>query len=366
MKKLGLGFAILTAFVLLPLGGFCQSNPPANGGEENNAPATTTVAGIVRTVQDVPVPGAAVRVVHLASGRSWASWTDEDGKFSFPSLPAGRYRLEAKQLGFGASQLEVYFAEGATTEAQLMLHVDASSTAAADAKPETEAQPAAVNASTAPENVKSPGPAEESTSTVTKNGNQHQTAAENPASGPTAGKPSAKASSSQKSHHKGFQQLETKGQPTPAEANTTSPSENAQSGSNNSKGTAQQQSLSAASAAPDDASAPLGDASSSDAFLMSGTVNRSAALGGPGSFGAGGASTGAGNFDTSAAAASGEFPLPGQGGDSTGTGKVSSKGHKSQAGQRRKAKQAQAPTEANSFGQGIEELWAQHRLSRLS
>src|SRR5262249_10182986 len=34
------------------------------------------------------------------TNKSWVSWTDESGKFEFPGLPAGHYRVEASQLGF--------------------------------------------------------------------------------------------------------------------------------------------------------------------------------------------------------------------------------------------------------------------------
>jgi len=89
-----------------------------------------------------------VRAVHLPSGRSWVSWTDEDGKFSFPDLPAGAYHLEARLLGFGTSQVELNFAGGASVEAQLTLHVEISSPAAPETKPEPDAH--ATPASTTP------------------------------------------------------------------------------------------------------------------------------------------------------------------------------------------------------------------------
>src|SRR5258708_3960284 len=133
------------------------------------------VAGIVRTVLNVPVPWATVHVVHLASGRAWVSWTDRDGKFSYPGLPAGRYRLEAKQLGFRTGQPETEFAVGTAVEAQLTLHVDLSSTTPADTK-SAEAQPVPANAPTAPESAK---PAEESTSVVSKKSAETTTSAEN-------------------------------------------------------------------------------------------------------------------------------------------------------------------------------------------
>jgi len=261
MKKKGMRLAMLAALALFPLGVFGQSSPRAgsNLGAGDDATPGTTVAGIVRTAQDVPVPGATVRLVHLASGRSWLGWTAGDGKFSYPGLPAGRYRLEVNQLGFGTGQTEADFAVGTAVEAQLTLHVDVSLTTAADTK-SAEAQPAPANsATTAPESAK---PAEGSTSAVSK------------------------------------------------KKEKTTSAENAEPRSNRSKARSEEQLLSTADAVPtDDASSSVGKASSSDAYLVSGTVNRAASLDSP---------------------------------------------------------TKQASTETTNFGEGIEKLWAQHRLSRLS
>jgi hypothetical protein len=193
------------------------------------------------------VPGAAVRVVHLASGRSWVGWTAGDGKFSYPGLPAGRYRLEVKQLGFGTVRTETDFAVGTAIEAQLTLHVGVSSTTAGDGKP-AEAKLAPANAvSTAPESAQ---PAEEST--------------------PGVSMKKAKTTST------------ANVQPRPSLSNSKP----------------KEQPLSAAEAVPTD-----------DAYLVNGTVDRGASLDGP---------------------------------------------------------TKQAPTEATNFGAGIEKLWSEHRLSRLS
>ncbi len=100
MRKLGGGFAIPAALALFPSGVFYQSSPAASSKSRagDNAAPATTVAGIVRTVQDVPVPGVAVRVVHVASGRSWVSWTDRDGKFSYPGLRDRRFQMSTEDV----------------------------------------------------------------------------------------------------------------------------------------------------------------------------------------------------------------------------------------------------------------------------
>jgi hypothetical protein len=58
------------------------------------------VTGIIRTSEGVPVPGATVRLIATDAKKVWLSWTDEFGKFEFPEIAAGQYLLEASQLGF--------------------------------------------------------------------------------------------------------------------------------------------------------------------------------------------------------------------------------------------------------------------------
>ncbi len=48
-----------------------------------------------------------VRITNEDTKKSWVSWTDENGKFQFPALAAGRYHVEVSQLGFVSSSLNV-------------------------------------------------------------------------------------------------------------------------------------------------------------------------------------------------------------------------------------------------------------------
>src|SRR5712691_8826161 len=284
------------------------------------------VAGVVRTALNAAVPGAMVRVVHLPSGRSWVSWTDEDGKFSFPGLPAGAYRLEARLLGFGTSQVELNFAGGAPVEAQLTLHVEISSPAPQETKPEPKSQ--ATPASTTPVTAKTGGEeaAEESTPAIAKN--------EPKPTGRLSGLGSIvpKATSNSKKSKKDV--------------------------------------LSAASAVPgSDLSASLDETPSSDALAMTGTVNRAATLGGAGSFGSATGFAGAGNADASTASGDGGFPRAGQAAGPTTSSPKASKVRsslKGLTGKRKKAQQATTSSNATDFGQGIEELWTQKRVSNLA
>ncbi|MGD0545440.1 MAG: carboxypeptidase regulatory-like domain-containing protein [Candidatus Acidiferrales bacterium] len=62
--------------------------------------STSTVSGIVQTTEGAPIPGGTVRLINTDTNKVWLSWSDESGKFEFPQIAAGRYRIEGSQLGF--------------------------------------------------------------------------------------------------------------------------------------------------------------------------------------------------------------------------------------------------------------------------
>ena len=77
---------------------FAAQQPPA-------PPAPLT--GIVKTSEGTPVPGATVRLINDETHKIWLSWTDESGKFEFPQIVPGHYRIEANQLGFTQTSLTI-------------------------------------------------------------------------------------------------------------------------------------------------------------------------------------------------------------------------------------------------------------------
>ncbi len=66
----------------------------------NASEQTISFSGFVRTTAGVGIPGASVRITNTDTKKSWATWTDAQGKFSLPALPPGHYHIEATQIGF--------------------------------------------------------------------------------------------------------------------------------------------------------------------------------------------------------------------------------------------------------------------------
>ncbi|MGA2845902.1 MAG: carboxypeptidase-like regulatory domain-containing protein, partial [Candidatus Acidiferrales bacterium] len=94
-------FAQLLVFFLFWL----PSEHPTSAQQSANPPSA--VIGIVRTSESTAVPGATVRLIDTVTNKVWMSWTDQTGKFEFPKIADGKYRIEASQLGFVQSSLVV-------------------------------------------------------------------------------------------------------------------------------------------------------------------------------------------------------------------------------------------------------------------
>ena len=78
---------------------------------------------MVQTVEGTPLPSAMVRLTNTETNKTWVTWTDESGKFDFPGLSAGNYRLEASQIGFEKSSAEVQFPATANKPVAVVLRV---------------------------------------------------------------------------------------------------------------------------------------------------------------------------------------------------------------------------------------------------
>jgi trimeric autotransporter adhesin len=114
-----LGWAcFLVLFAFLSLSAARQDAPAPQP-----PPAETKATVSVHTANGVAIPGASLRIVETASGRAWASWTDENGRVDLQGLPAGHYRIEAEQLGFDAASKEFDLAAGSAASIELSLKI---------------------------------------------------------------------------------------------------------------------------------------------------------------------------------------------------------------------------------------------------
>ena len=86
-------------------------------------PSGSLASGTVKTPDGVPVPSAIVRLTNTDANKTWVSWTDESGKFDFPGLVAGHFRIEVSQIGFAKSSTEVQLPAPANKPVALVLRV---------------------------------------------------------------------------------------------------------------------------------------------------------------------------------------------------------------------------------------------------
>ena len=148
----GKRFSVLLAGLIVLLGAFgvplaAQDNPDAN------AIADAQMVGTVRAPDGTGVPGATLRVIQTSTGKAWVTWTDDNGKFEFPALPASHYRAEISQIGFAPATKEIDLASG--TAAPIDLKMEVGTLAAITAPPATENAAAASSAPPSNESVKS-------------------------------------------------------------------------------------------------------------------------------------------------------------------------------------------------------------------
>src|SRR6266849_4550901 len=140
---------------------FGGSAAAQDNSDANAAAADLRLAGVVRTAGGAVVPGSTLRVIQIASGKAWVSWTDENGKFEFPALSAGHYRVEISQLGFAPATKEIDLASGAQSPLELQLEVESlaaiTSAAASESAATTPKAPAKSAPSGTPANDASVG-----------------------------------------------------------------------------------------------------------------------------------------------------------------------------------------------------------------
>ncbi len=89
-----------------------QRAQSSSGAAETVSGPTTTLSGTVQTATGEAIPGAAVRATRVGTNQAWVTWTDQSGKFEFPSIPAGTYTVAGEQLGFVKVERSIQVAAG--------------------------------------------------------------------------------------------------------------------------------------------------------------------------------------------------------------------------------------------------------------
>jgi trimeric autotransporter adhesin len=164
--------------------------------------ADSQLAGIVHGADGTAIPGSTLSVLQTFTGKAWVTWSDEDGKFEFPALPEGHFRIEVSQLGFAPVTQDVDLVSGAKTPVDLKMDVgqlSAIMTPAADATAAT-----ATNAPPKEEGAKpAPSATPNAGGEAAPNQNQSATATNNASPTPPAGAAGNNASGSQRGGRNG-------------------------------------------------------------------------------------------------------------------------------------------------------------------
>jgi trimeric autotransporter adhesin len=122
---------------------------PMAAQQPQDAPTHVTLQGVVQTPDKTPVPGASVHIVEQITGKSWITWTDETGKFRLPELPAGKFHIDAAQIGFGSAGADVAPTTEKSDDIIMVLKI-ASAAEIAAANEATAAANATTNTAVAP------------------------------------------------------------------------------------------------------------------------------------------------------------------------------------------------------------------------
>lgn len=95
-------FFLLVACLVLGAVAAPPQNPGTRRGRTAN-PAAARQARLSGTVRDAlgrPIAGAQLELIPQRQGRRWATRSHSSGRYAFPPVPAGRYRLQVRHAGF--------------------------------------------------------------------------------------------------------------------------------------------------------------------------------------------------------------------------------------------------------------------------
>jgi streptogramin lyase len=95
--------------------------PYAQNGFSQSTPTTSPLSGIVKSSDGKPLEGVGVSARGNGETFTTTVYTDESGRYSFPPMNSGQYKVWAQAVGFEASTAEAGLSAGAKKQVDLML-----------------------------------------------------------------------------------------------------------------------------------------------------------------------------------------------------------------------------------------------------
>src|SRR5262245_6385228 len=87
------------------------------------AVTSATLSGRIEDANGAMVAGGSITVTNIDQNQSLTVRSDAQGRFRFPYLPVGRYRLKVEAKGFAPFERELALTVGQTLDMQIKLRV---------------------------------------------------------------------------------------------------------------------------------------------------------------------------------------------------------------------------------------------------
>ena len=123
MKTLRSDGAVASAFRLVALGLVMMLAAGAHAALAQQTVTSATLGGRVEDANGAALPGVVVTATNVETNQRRTSTTDGEGRYRFPFLPVGTYRLAVESAGFAALTKQLTLTVGQTLDLPLTLHV---------------------------------------------------------------------------------------------------------------------------------------------------------------------------------------------------------------------------------------------------
>jgi streptogramin lyase len=97
--------------------------PCAQKGFSQSAPATGTLSGTIKSSDGKALEGVGVSARGMSDTFTTTVYTDESGRYLFPSMNSGQYKVWAQAVGFETSRVEAGLSDGAKKQVDLTLAI---------------------------------------------------------------------------------------------------------------------------------------------------------------------------------------------------------------------------------------------------